>query len=281
MGKSATNDVKDPTWRVTLLGKVRVVSPRGESIPILGRKPAVLFGLLCLEPGKVHTREALAQALWPTLELAERQIRLRHELATLRKLIGTRDDDGPLLATRTGASVMAEKVTTDLQRLHAAWQKNTTLPTEDVTLLTEIVTLYQGELLEEGDGLCAPEQQEAGQIFTEAAWKLALLQRQNRQPDAAIALLRRLSQRDPLREEVQLALMELFSETGQTAAVHHQCLKWEGAWKDRMGTPPPPHVRERALALTHRSDAEVGKRASPPRLPASGWAKVVSTLFGS
>ncbi len=83
-----------PTWSVFLLGEVEVHDASGQRVLFPGHHSVALFAYLCLEPGKVHTREALAELLWPTQELTSKRTRLRQELVVLRRLFGADDEGG-------------------------------------------------------------------------------------------------------------------------------------------------------------------------------------------
>ncbi|WP_309708698.1 BTAD domain-containing putative transcriptional regulator [Armatimonas sp.] len=236
-------------YRVNLLGALEVITPSGETVTFPGRKSAALFGYLCLEPGLAYSRELLAEALWPSLELKSKQTRLRQELMVLRRLCGSAEEGGLLISTRTSVGVRVKGVATDVSRFQSAWERSQTFPESAEPALAEMVSLFRGDLLESCDELGAVERRAVAQLFDKAIHQLVGLYERAGKYDEAILLLNRLGTRDPLDEEIHTELMRFYRLMKHPNSVWRQYQKMEKVWQSALGQAPAPHLRELALSL--------------------------------
>lgn len=121
------------SWRVELLGGLRVL---GEGVLITqfeARKTTALLALLALRPERVHPREELIVALWPDAELESGRNRLKQALSMLRKRLG------PIFETsHFGIRLLPGAVETDTAQWEALIGQGR---------LREAEALWRGELL--------------------------------------------------------------------------------------------------------------------------------------
>lgn len=260
-------DVPDSAYLVKLLGPLEVTSPGGEAVVFPGRKSAALFGYLCLEPGRAHSRELLAEALWPSLALKSKQVRLRQELTVLRQLFGVAEEGGLLVSTRTSVAVRAEGVVTDARQFQAAWERSQATPESAEPALAEVVALYRGDLLESCDELGEAERRAAALIFEKATRQLVGLHEGAKKYEEAAVLLERLVARDPLNEAVHVELMQLYCLAKHPTLIWQHYEQLEKIWQSALGQPPAPHLRVLALRLM--------QEASPSPVPVVAPAPLV------
>ncbi len=256
-----------------MLGPLEVITPSGEKVTLPGRKSAALFGYLCLEPGRAHSRELLAEALWPSLELKSKQARLRQELAVLRQLFGSAEEGSLLVSTRTSVGVRAGGVATDISRFQRAWEHSQAFPESAEPALVEMVSLFRGDLLESCDELGAAERRAVAQLFDKASHQLVGLYERAGKYDEAILLLNRLGTRDPLDEEIHTELMRFYHLSKQPTFIWRQYQQMEQAWQRALGQTPAPRLRELALRLMQEvpepNQATTLPKSSSPISPAA------------
>ncbi|WP_395145767.1 BTAD domain-containing putative transcriptional regulator, partial [Armatimonas sp.] len=251
-----------PIWSVFLLGEVEVHDASGQCVLFPGRHAESLFAYLCLEPGKAHAREALAELLWPTQELTSKRTRLRQELAVLRRLFGTEEDGGLLQITRTTVSVVPERILSDWARFQVAAHQLGS-PHDEPAVVT-ILDLYRGPLLTGHDELVNGHRREVEEIFERALWRQVFWAREHRKNTEAVTALQRLLARDPLNLAANTELMRLYQSQGQSGAARRQYQEAERVWQEALGSAPPDVLTEFLQPLS-----QVPARPEAPRAPVS------------
>lgn len=118
-----------------MFGKLRAVTDDVVIERFPTRKTAALLAYLALNPGQDHSREALAELLWPDAEEQSQRHSLRLALSRLRALLGP---DLPIEATRNWVRLRAEHVSTDVADFELAVQAGQ---------LQEARQLFSGPLL--------------------------------------------------------------------------------------------------------------------------------------
>jgi DNA-binding SARP family transcriptional activator len=74
-------------WRFELLGTTRARYRDGEWIPLPYQKPVALLLYLAAHPQRPHSRESLAELLWPGCDPEAGRNSLRTALHSLRRLL--------------------------------------------------------------------------------------------------------------------------------------------------------------------------------------------------
>ncbi|WP_395094530.1 BTAD domain-containing putative transcriptional regulator [Armatimonas sp.] len=262
-----------PIWNVFLLGEVEVHDASGQRVLFSGRHAEALFAYLCLEPGKAHTREALAELLWPIQELTSKRTRLRQELAVLRRLFGTEEEGGALQITRTTVAVVPERILSDWAGFQvAACQLGS--PHEEQAVV-RILDLYRGPLLTGHDKLVNGHRSEVEEIFERALWRQVFWAREHRKNTDAVTALQRLLVRDPLNLAANTELMRLYQAQGQSGAARRQYQEAERVWQEVLGSAPPAVLTEFLQPLSQFPALPV----SPIALHRTGFLWLVVPLF--
>lgn len=141
-----------------LFGGCRAETQAGESIAFATAKARALLAYLAMRPGHWHSRQALADLLWPTATEAVALSNLRNTLVRLRKSL---DNPDWIQATRQGIQLTCEphQLWTDATTFDYLWEHlNTPDPIHGLIApdewepycarwLAEAVALYQGEFL--------------------------------------------------------------------------------------------------------------------------------------
>ncbi|WP_309707048.1 hypothetical protein, partial [Armatimonas sp.] len=246
-------------WSVLILGEVEVRDAAGQRVVFPGHYSEALFAYLCLEPGKVHTRESLAELLWPNQELTSKRTRLRQELSVLRQLFGVAEGGGALQITRTSVSIVAEAISTDLQQFKAALTLLRS-PREEQEVMAALA-LYRGVLLQGHDELANGHRREVEHALDELLWWQVRRAREQGKNQEAQEGLRWLLVRDNLNLEAHGELMRLAQAQGDLGAVRRQYQEAEEAWRTLLASAPPAALTTLAAELAQT--AQIPPIATP------------------
>jgi predicted ATPase len=184
-------------WRIEMLGGLRAVRGDRTLARFPGRKAASLLAYLALSPGRFHTREALAEMLWPEVPRASQFHNLRLTLSRLRSLLAP--DDALLDADRLAVRLDSAAFTTDV----AEFEQAIALGDARAAL-----ALYSGPLL--------PDIYDEWILLPQA--RLETLREQlDDGPDTSTAMMRRASHRLP--ETLPLPLTRFFGRDAELTAL--------------------------------------------------------------
>src|SRR5690554_3980509 len=218
-----------PKIEIYLLGEMQVTIGGASLSGKRYAKVLALLAYLAVEAGRRHSREALADLLWPALGADEARTNLRQALYYLRRALG---DTNFLRADRTTVGVSEDSYWLDLR---AFLETDNTCPdcTADqppcsacLQTMARRMTLYRGEFLA---GLTVEEVPEFEEwrgkqrerLHCEA---LGLLERlragheQRGELEQALTYARRYTLLEPWDEEGQRQLMALLARNGQKGA---------------------------------------------------------------
>jgi DNA-binding SARP family transcriptional activator len=239
-------------------------------------KTRALLAYLAVESGGgPHSREKLADLLWPEASAEVARGNLRRTLHDLRKALGSRED-----------LFVAGKHHLGFDRRRAYWLDvdlfSRPVPVADgpaqeagsiTATLEQQLALYRGEFLHGLSVSDAPDferwvetqregmRQQALQLLRDLAFQY---ERQG-QPQRAIALLHREIEIDPWNEDAHRRLMQALARSGQTALALAQFESCRGLLQRELGLEPEPQTQ--ALALTIRRG----------QLPSVAWLKPAAT----
>ncbi|MGC4042656.1 MAG: tetratricopeptide repeat protein [Armatimonas sp.] len=127
-------------WRIELLGWLRAENDGSLVTRFATRKTAALLARLALWPQRTHSREELAELLWPDTDFELSRTRLRQALTSLRHQLEPPGvtPGSVIIADRTHIRLNPEAITTDVAEFEAAIR---TGKQERASML------YRGELL--------------------------------------------------------------------------------------------------------------------------------------
>ncbi|MEO7718904.1 MAG: BTAD domain-containing putative transcriptional regulator [Capsulimonas sp.] len=236
-------------WTVTLFGGLRAT--RGTEVVDRFRSHniAALMAYLCLFP-RLHSREELADLLWPDAELEAARTNLRTAIASLRRQLELPGDiAGSILITQGRASigVNPNAVASDVGRFEsllrsaARPEKSVDQKTE---LLCEAVGIY-GQPLLSGfyETWALTERDRLAEAYWSALRELAGLYELSGHRDKALDCARRGVSADPLREEAHAEVIRLLVASGQAAVARRQFSDLEQLLEAEMGLEPSPETR--------------------------------------
>ncbi len=214
-------------WKIEMLGGLRIVGERTIHDRFRTQKTGALLGFLAYHRGVEHSREQLADQLWPEDHRDAGRHKLSVALSALRSQLeppGT--PDGSILKTgRLNVSLCATEVATDVDELIQAWEQFRTLPPGAIPEcpLRCVVAGYRGKLLPGSyEEWVYPEQERLQGIYFQAVHHLVdlLMQRGEYQAglDAALASLRH----DAAREETHRQIIRIHLKRGDVAAARKQ-----------------------------------------------------------
>ena len=126
-------------WQVCLLGGLELRAGAQRLTRLPSRAHVALLARLALAPQRAHAREELIELLWPGVALDAGRNRLRQVLSTLKSVLETPGDAGPvLLADRIALRVAPGALACDVLRFEQCLRSGAH---------AEAARLYRGELL--------------------------------------------------------------------------------------------------------------------------------------
>ncbi len=204
-------------WRLQLIGLFALV--RNDTAPDvpLGRFVQAMLACIALAPQGRMSRERLAALIWEDRPDNQARHSLRQALLALRRHLGE-DADRVLHVDADQIALMPEHISIDIAEFDIA------ALADDRRSLENAAGLYRGELLEgislRGETFgawLAAERRRLADSALDVMRRLALLQRDSGDHDAAIATLRRLQEIDPFRESALRQLMQTYVDAGRRA----------------------------------------------------------------
>ncbi len=111
-----------PSWRIEMLGGLRVYRDDRLIAKFATQKAAMLLARLAMPPGRHHSREELAELLWPESEPETSRHNLRQSLSSLRRQLEPPGipASSVLLADRTNLCLQSTVISTDVAEFEAA-----------------------------------------------------------------------------------------------------------------------------------------------------------------
>src|SRR5579884_2826648 len=244
----------DILWHIQLFGGFQVRHKGGSQARFETRKTAALLAYLALFPQRAHSREILAEKLWPDEEPEATRNRLKQALSALRRCLGTEDESSQslLLADRMQARLDPSLFTSDVSHfettLRSASQADT--PATQVSLLEEAVALYTGELLAGYyEEWIAPERERLAETYRSALSRLALARAKTGDLLGAIEAARKAVEADPLREASHYDLMRLYVAARRPSEALRQYKELEATLQEALGTTPSRALQSLAEQL--------------------------------
>jgi predicted ATPase/DNA-binding SARP family transcriptional activator len=256
-------------WQIRLLGTLEL-RLRDETITrFRTQKAAELLAYLALHLEQDHTRDALVELLWPESDPGRGSMRLRQELASLRRQLEPAGvAPGTVLeATRTIARLNPDAVETDVSRfrtLCARASRGESLETV-VTLLRDALNAYRGELLPAlaSDWVVNERERLAGERVT-ALRDFARAMSETGDAEAAVDALRTATAQEPLDEILSRELMQALSRVGRLPAVKTEFRRITNTLQRELGVAPSSETREKAAALLETASGRPVRRLREP-----------------
>jgi DNA-binding SARP family transcriptional activator len=252
-------------WRIEMFGGLRAI--RGDCVvrQFSTRRTASLLACLAFYPDRSHSRDILAEQLWPNEEENAVRNRLRQALTSLRHIL---EPDGlqtgaVLIASRSDVRLAPSSFSTDVGEFECALSEARAACglSSRIDLLERAVSLYgQGLLPDYSDEWVCQERIRLEEAHTQALTLLTEARRTSGDSAGAIEAARRLVEMDLLREEFHLLLIRCFFAAGRVSDAIKQFRLMEKQLEEELGEKPSEE--------TLRHFMEMKQNIYPP--PASG-----------
>jgi predicted ATPase/DNA-binding SARP family transcriptional activator len=263
-----------PTLHIHLLGDFRLTYGDALVGNVSAPRLQALLAYLLLHRHAPQPRQHLAFRLWPDTTESQARTNLRQLLHSLKHTLPQADQfvhtDAQTLGWRSDAPFRLDVAEFEqaLSQADAAQQQGTAEQQGDPhalrVALEQAIALYGGELLPNCyDDWIVPERERLRQAFTGALQRLLLLLDRESEPRAAIAYAERLLRHDPLSEETYRALMRLYAECGDRAAVVRVYQTCATVLERELAVEPSAATRE-AYEQSLKVDAQA-RPVTPPQ----------------
>ncbi|MCA1595066.1 MAG: bacterial transcriptional activator domain-containing protein, partial [Chloroflexi bacterium] len=214
-------------WRIEMFGGLSARQGDRLVTHFETRRAGALLACLALKLRGAHSREVLAEQLWPEEEGKAIQNRLRQALSTLRRELepATISYESLIIADRFGVSLNPIAVSTDVADFEGslAAAAEAAGPDERATLLRGAIKLYRGELLPGyHEEFLNAERERLAQSYRNALGQLSTALGQAGDIPGAIEAARIAVTEDCLREDIHCDLMRLFVMAGRTSEALRQ-----------------------------------------------------------
>lgn len=269
-------DRTSAVWYVQLFGGLQATHQQSRSITrFRSHKAGVLLAYLALFPRHPHSREELAEMLWPEMESG--RVNLRTVLSSLRRELepdGTPPGSVLLTVGHTDVYLAPASIETDVaqfERLLKVASRPSLSFEEKALQLTEAVAIYTGPLLPVFyENWVVRERQRLTTLYLDALGQLSYLYEQAGEFTSAIEFAQRALDTDPLSEEAHTSLIRLHAATGDRVGALRQYQEMERLLKEEMRVAPSPEVRAMVEALKEESGSLHSSSATQDSPSASG-----------
>ena len=247
-----------------------VVKRAGAQVTFDTRKAIALLALLAVT-GREHTREQVADLLWPDADEAKARGSLRRTLSVAAAAVG------PALAiTRTTVGLVPAAVDVDVREFE------TLLTRKDAAALERGVGLYRDDFLAgftvrdcpDFEDWQASVREELKQLLARGLQRLVAACVAAGELERAIGHARRWLQLDQLHEPAYQAMIRLYEWTGQRSAAMRQYRSLVHVLDRDLAVRPLPETTQLY------EDVRAGRLAAPP-LPTAAAAVAVASATGA
>lgn len=236
-------------WQIHLLGGLRL--ERGSEVVTRFRsqKFGMLLAYLALFPRRVHSREELADLLWPDADVEAGRTNLRTALASLRRqLEGPNAAPNSVLCAQghTHVSLNPEGFRTDVNAFEAALAAATQTADQKQKAAHLLVAVgqYNGHLLPGCyESWALSERDRLADAHRHALRELADLHEAEGDFDHSLDFARRAVSADPTQEDAHAHVIRLLMATDQTGAAQRQFDELARILKEQWDGEPSPAVR--------------------------------------
>src|SRR5215472_6852466 len=248
-----------------------VVRRAGTPVTFDTRKAIALLALLAVT-GREHTREQVADLLWPDADETKARGSLRRTLSVAASAVG------PALAiTRTTVGLAPASVDVDVREFE------TLLTRKDAAALERGVGLYRGDFLAgftvrdcpDFEDWQASVREELKQLLARGLQRLTAACVAAGELERAIGHARRWLQLDQLHEPAHQAMIRLYEWTGQRSAAMRQYRSLVHVLDRDLAVRPLPETTQLY------EDVRAGRLAAPPLPTAAAAETATATAAGA
>jgi DNA-binding SARP family transcriptional activator len=275
-----SSPMMEANWRIELLGGLRAVRAEQVVTQFRTQKCALLLAHLALAcdgngRSRTHSRDELADVLWPEDEPRVGRNSLRNALALLRRVLEPENvpHGAVLVASRASVSLNPAAITTDAADFSASIRAAASAAdrVERTRCLAGAVDLYHGDFLAGYHDAWALQQREwLKERYFQALGSMIDLLEQAGDFDRALEYARHGVSLDSLREEPRVALMRLYAALGQPAVARHQYLELTRLLKQELDASPSPEARALMRGIERRAVPRTAAPGSQLLAPGEG-----------
>ena len=253
--------------RIMMLGQMTAVRDEQVIERFVTRKNALLLAYLAYHRDKPHTRELLAELLWPESDPMLSRARLRQALASLRRQLESSElPCGTLInADRITVKLNSSLVDTDTQELQKYWEQSRQANTTEMAMecYRNILSLYKGEFLPRFDEEWIIS---AREHLAETAWKAALNLTEHcietGKLEEACVYGRRLVELDSLSENSHISLIRAYLAAGNTDSALKQYHTLEQILHVHLGETPSMSAKALLKEISDNAGQKIVYHAS-------------------
>jgi len=261
-----------PMWRVEMLGTLQARSEDATIVRFRTRKVGLLLAYLAYHSGRSHSRDELADMLWPDTEPEHARRNLRQALSSLRHHLEPPPlPTGAVLVTKQGSvSLNGAYVATDVAELHARVRRAATVSdeAERIQELSNAVGLFRGELLTGYyEEWVQRERLQLEDLLVSTIQNLIHAYEAQGQLEEAIRYVHLAIAKDHLKEDLHGTLIRLYLASERPASARRHFEEWRQIVNSELGDEPSQVLRELIERLP-------GPRLVPPKGPGTPLLKI-------
>ncbi|MEZ4708149.1 MAG: BTAD domain-containing putative transcriptional regulator [Caldilineaceae bacterium] len=248
------------TCKLFLFGTPRLERD-GAVVKLPQRKALALLAYLAAT-GKMHARDTLATLFWPDHAQSEARLALSRRLSELNQRLPA----GTLLLEAETVA-LAGDLWVDVAEFEATLAAHPTVTADNLPVLQAAVELYTADFLAgftlpdspDFDDWQAFHSESLRQSLRTALEKIAWAQAATDDAEQAIAAARRWLALDPLDENAQRALIQLYAQSGQQAAALRQYEQCRHLLQEELGVPPAAETTALVEGIRRGEVRQAGK----------------------
>ncbi len=214
-------------WRVEMFGGLRVVQSDRTITRFQTQKTGALLAYLALHRNATHSREVLAELLWPAADPVAVRNRLNQAASSLRRQIEPPGitHGSVLISDQRSIRLNPDSIETDVEEFtrNISRAESGMNPADRQALLKRSVDLYVGEFLYGYySEWVTVEQLRLADMYSSALFDLLDVSRELGDAETAIRAATLLLKDDPLDEGTHCDLMRLYLDSGRPGAAKRQ-----------------------------------------------------------
>lgn len=275
--------------RIILFGKFSVVSESENRVVIEPAKVQELFFYLLLHADRPHTREKLAELLWPDSTAVQSRKYLRQTLWQLQSILDETLSKHKLLTIDSDWIQVDPKADywLDTQAFQLACVRSqgvtgATLSADDAQALKEAVVLYKGDLLENFyQDWCLFERERLQNIYLTILHKLMVFCECTQQFEAGIMYGMKILECDQAREQTHRQLMRLHFLAGDRTGALRQYDRCMAVLRQELDVDPAQRTCDLVQQIRQGKLKEIRThthQATPPQTAVSPTPDLLNHL---
>lgn len=221
-------------WRFRTFGEL-AIEPSSSNIKFRTRKTKALATLLAIRPGTLFSRDSLAGIFWPDDRQDTARQSVRMAISNIRSELGK----DSVITDRLKVGLNPDYVSSDLSEFEEITQKVRRISADALSLRLKAFEIASQPWLPdiEADWISAQSHRIQEQVVENALLLVELL-RSDKKFSEAIQVAKQTLENVEFREDIHVALMQLYVDSGMTSQAIAQFETLEQQLDDLWGEPP-------------------------------------------